>query len=104
MGTTRGSRVVVAGSATTSWAKLLSPWTVTGKASGGSARRAACLPAGQAEHGTPAACALGLVCIDAAKSLFENSGARLCRPRPAAASPEESVSGGILATLRMVFG
>jgi hypothetical protein len=62
------------------------------------------LPAGrQAEHGTPAVCGPRLVCMDAAQSLFENSGARLCRPRPAAASPQESVSGGILATLRLVF-
>jgi len=37
------------------------------------------------------------------ESLFENSGAWLCRPRPAAASPQESASRGILATLRLVF-
>ena len=37
------------------------------------------------------------------QSLSENPGARLCRPRPAAASPKISVPWSVLAVLRLVF-
>ena len=45
----------------------------------------------------------GFNCIVPDKSLSENPGARLCRPRPAAASPNISVPWSVLAVLRLVF-
>jgi hypothetical protein len=64
LGTTRGSRVVVAGSATTSWPKQSGSCKVTVAARGWSARRAD-------GHGAPAACGPQVVCINTAKLTAE---------------------------------
>jgi len=37
------------------------------------------------------------------RGMSENPGARLCRPRPAAASPKIAVSWSVSAVLRLVF-